>query len=160
MCVTISANMCMHACLHTIVISTNYYWIYSHPSVRPCDLCMSDNYTWNYAGVPESTFQQELRPAPRFEFKKYKKEKVCPPHSMKTRLDEYKALYNQTPEKSWWGWKFYNHSAEEGEWCYCFNCLNDQLCGGLWHAERFSLPGGVNTRNKKRVHVVANFSPH
>eukprot|EP00957_Ditylum_brightwellii_P209019 15359910-Ditylum_brightwellii.AAC.1 len=78
----------------------------------PCDLS-SDDYTWNYDGVPTSDFEMKLEPAPQFEMKKYEKPtNGCGPIQgtmIKPRLKEYESLYpNETVPESWWGWKFFN----------------------------------------------------
>uniref|UniRef100_A0A7S2A067 Uncharacterized protein n=1 Tax=Ditylum brightwellii TaxID=49249 RepID=A0A7S2A067_9STRA len=88
------------------------HWIHSHPSNMPCDLS-SDDYTWNYDGVPTSDFEMKLEPAPQFEMKKYEKPtNGCGPIQgtmIKPRLKEYESLYpNETVPESWWGWKFFN----------------------------------------------------
>ena len=91
------------------------HWIHSHPSNMPCDLS-SDDYTWDYAGVPIGNFEMKLEPAPRFEINKYFKPS-CSFEETKligTRLKEYESLYpNETVPESWWGWKFYDNETTE-----------------------------------------------
>jgi hypothetical protein len=43
-------------------------WVYTHPSVRPCDLYPGRDFTWSYEHVPSVDFVKELRAAPRFDF--------------------------------------------------------------------------------------------
>lgn len=90
------------------------HWIHSHPSARPCDLSDDDRYTWSYKGIPKNSkkFKMKLQPAPRFKSKKYEKETICPTQKLNYLLWEYEVLYNETPSASWWGWKFYDVSAD------------------------------------------------
>ena len=91
------------------------HWIHSHPSNMPCDLS-SDDYTWDYAGIPKADFEMKLESAPRFEINKYFKPRhSCCIEAIKLvgpRLKEYESLYpNETVPESWWGWKFYNNET-------------------------------------------------
>ena len=83
------------------------HWIHSHPSVQPCDLSTSTKYTWGYLDIPEGDFTKKLELAPRFAKKKYDHHNCLQNGVVGARLVEYKALYNETPEDSWWGWDFY-----------------------------------------------------
>lgn len=93
------------------------HWIYSHPTVRPCDLSTS-SYVWNYKFVPEWEMEDalfDLRPAPRFALEQYRVWKTCGEwgFSLRDRLTEYRSLYGEAPSASWWGWKLFNVDYEE-----------------------------------------------
>ena len=91
------------------------HWIHSHPSVRPCDLYTQPDFVWNYEGIPSlERFAQNLHlaQAPRFAHESYLIPGVCDgAGSLQHRLDEYARIYRTTPDRSWWGWELFNHSA-------------------------------------------------
>lgn len=89
------------------------HWIHSHPTVKPCDLYNSANFTWNYDGVPtvnQFKANMELKVAPRFELEAFLKTKIriCTGRgaSKNFRIKEYIGLYNEYPDSDWWGHKF------------------------------------------------------
>ena len=86
------------------------HWIHSHPSVMPCDLSTDPLFTWSYDHVPNEDFEIDLKPAPRFELKVYKKDGVCDDWgtSLSDRLKEYNILYSENVTEAWWGWSFFN----------------------------------------------------
>ena len=43
-------------------------WVYTHPTVRPCDLYPGREFTWAYSNMPDIPFAKEMRAAPRFDF--------------------------------------------------------------------------------------------
>lgn len=85
------------------------HWVHSHPSVRPCDVYESRNFTWNYENIPEvDQFNVNVgaKSAPRFALKVYDKA-LCKRRGegkLKDRLKEYKFLYQELPTSDWWGW--------------------------------------------------------
>lgn len=110
---------------------SNEHWILSAPFVKPCDLYKDSEFTYGYEGLPNATVVDtidlegedsafELQPAPRFPFRTYQG-----PHlgsaeqdywtGLQYRLQEYQALYNETPpwpslgsspsSSTWWGWR-------------------------------------------------------
>mmetsp|Transcript_12860 Transcript_12860/g.22311 ORF Transcript_12860/g.22311 Transcript_12860/m.22311 type:complete len:355 (+) Transcript_12860:48-1112(+) len=97
---------------------SNEHWVYSHFDARPCDLDSSHSYFWGSPG--EKNLQavvdfvslapaRVLQPAPRFDFKSYRR--TCRPcgENMTHLLEEYKELYKEDkePPSTWWGWKFF-----------------------------------------------------
>ncbi len=86
------------------------HWVHSHPSVQPCDLSTNEKYTWGYYGIPLGKFKMDLKPAPRYAMNNYEKPGCwgAGKNTFWPRMIEYKALYNETPSESWWGWDFYN----------------------------------------------------
>jgi hypothetical protein len=84
------------------------HWVYSHPDVLPCDVDGSSSYTWNYYDVPQH-FTPELRPAPRFRFRRYLSPDMPNQHGQREeRINEYKHLYNiDTPPQTWYGWRLF-----------------------------------------------------
>jgi hypothetical protein len=95
----------------------NEHYIHSHPSVQPCDLYTSANYTYGY-GVPENADEADfqLAMAPRFPlFKSYNPPWLVwdPNNQERTelftnlahRVEEYQGLYNETPDETFWGWR-------------------------------------------------------
>jgi hypothetical protein len=93
------------------------HWIHSHPSVKPCDLYTDPKFQYGYrhldisSGLKEGDFEFQL--APRFGLT----EKVgCMGkfgQQFQHRLAEYKFLYNQLPDESWWGWKLWHKEFEK-----------------------------------------------
>ena len=101
------------------------HWVYSHPSVKPCDLYPGKEYTWAYENIPEQHFHKDLRKAPRFEFDVFasilhQKYWYCrgdvssqtPKLYLNNRIWYYKQLYVNvsSPEQSWFLKKFLNAS--------------------------------------------------
>eukprot|EP01082_Thalassiosira_pseudonana_P007062 g6212.t1 g6212 contig22:516-1826(+) len=84
-----------------------------HPSVEPCDLS-TDNFVWNYNGVPSVPFAKDIQPAPRFDFKKYVKNvggcSMRPFDVLQRQIHGYQNIYNTTADEEWWGWGFFNNS--------------------------------------------------
>jgi hypothetical protein len=84
------------------------HWIYSHPTVRPWDV-YSGNFSCGYSNLPDDIVAadfNDLVMAPRFPYKFYRPlEELKPWTGLKHRWKEYQVLYNETPTKSWWGWK-------------------------------------------------------
>ena len=70
---------------HGIGRYTVEHWIYSNPDALPCDLSNS-NFLWEYNGVPDTPFDIDLQPAPRYSFPTYEKRRVCPTPSLNLRL--------------------------------------------------------------------------
>lgn len=86
------------------------HWIASHPSIEPCDLYPNKKFKWGYAGVPKSSsFEMRLKRAPRFDAMEYVMWPECAGRGMdlQQRLLEYEGLYQQRPDDTWWGWKFF-----------------------------------------------------
>jgi hypothetical protein len=95
------------------------HWVHSHPSCNPCDLSNDSKFTWAYQNVPRANFEKQLAMAPRFHRNVYKHSRYCRVYdskkkyktpigfSVQARLQEYKQLYNASPDESWWGWEFY-----------------------------------------------------
>lgn len=102
------------------------HWVYSHPSVRPCDLYPGDEYTWAYENIPDVNFTKDMQKAPRFGFDKFvsllrRSYWYCrEDKSSQTILDylenrkwSYNQLYNTTAlDKSWYLWQFLNLSGD------------------------------------------------
>lgn len=100
------------------------HWIYSHPSVKPCDLYPGREYTWAYENIPDEGFKKNLRKAPRFDFAVYvgllrEKYWYCrEDRSSQTRqgfffnrVFNYYHLYKiPFPDKSWYLWTYLNVS--------------------------------------------------
>lgn len=101
------------------------HWVYSHPTVRPCDLYPGKEYTWAYENIPGVNFVKELKLAPRFEFQVFidllihnywycrnDKSSQSMRSFLKSRKWSYRQLYNITvlPE-SWYLWDFLNGSS-------------------------------------------------
>lgn len=89
------------------------HWAHSHPKVRPCDLYTRPEFTWGYDGLPNrKRFKGniELHAGPRFELIQYLKTDVgyCRGRgiSKQFRINEYIALYNETPGRKWFGHGF------------------------------------------------------
>lgn len=84
------------------------HWIGSAPSMKPCDLYTSARYTWGYDGLPETVdvvHDFELQPAPRFHMAAFRMRKKIGYWATRLhRIEEYRVLYNETPDESWWGW--------------------------------------------------------
>ena len=91
------------------------HWVHSHPSVRPCDLYTQPDFVWNYGKIPSTERLAQnlhLAQAPRFAHDSYLIPGVCDgAGSLQHRLDEYERIYRTTPDRSWWGWEFFNHSV-------------------------------------------------
>ena len=90
------------------------HWVHSHPSIQACDLSTSD-YLWNNNNIPEVCDEFELQAAPRYDWNTFllshlRASSNNPWFQFEHRWAEYKALYNETPPASWFGWKFYNDS--------------------------------------------------
>eukprot|EP01082_Thalassiosira_pseudonana_P007064 g6224.t1 g6224 contig22:22612-23289(+) len=89
------------------------HWVHSHPSVEPCDLS-TDNFVWNYNGVPSVPFAKDIQPAPRFDFKKYVKNvggcSMRPFDVLQRQIHGYQNIYNTTAGGAWWGWGFFNNT--------------------------------------------------
>jgi hypothetical protein len=82
------------------------HWIHSHPSCKPSDLYTNPNYTWGYRGLneyQEGDFEWKL--APRYDLNHWPPR--CQHTDLSHRLQEYRWMYNMTPEKDWWGWNFW-----------------------------------------------------
>jgi len=95
------------------------HWIHSHPTAMPCDLYPNPEFVWGYAGIPTTTegddnFEKNLQMAPRFELHQYIpgiwKTKCLPHTTVQERIAEYEFMYNERPDKSWWGWKTFNQT--------------------------------------------------
>ena len=96
------------------------HWVYSHPSVRPCDLYPGKEYTWAYEHVPDVNFTKDLQMAPRFDFGVFvalllKSYRYCrEDKSMNTKQGylenrkwNYEQLYNiSVLDESWYLWNF------------------------------------------------------
>jgi hypothetical protein len=84
------------------------HWIGSAPSMKPCDLYTSAQFTWGYSGLPSAVDVKtdfKLLPAPRFPMLAYKTMRKTGYWATQLhRLEEYRILYNETPDESWWGW--------------------------------------------------------
>lgn len=89
------------------------HWIYSNPSVKPCDLYTCKEFQWGYdnlhpsSGLRNGDFQLSM--APRYN--------ISESHlgcmmtfgkQLQHRLGEYKFLYDQLPDESWWGWTLWS----------------------------------------------------
>lgn len=88
------------------------HWIYSHPTVVPCDLHRNSTFVWGYANdpiMPGYDFKPELKLAPRFTLDAYLVHKGCGKWGtlLQDRLVEYQSLYGEQPSESWWGWNLY-----------------------------------------------------
>lgn len=142
-------NLTRQSCVGTKKRDSLSYWIYSHPSVRPCDLYNSSDFNWHYDVLPVVGFPKKKEWAPRLQFERYSKKKKCRLQLLEERLKEYDVLYKKAPPSSWWGWNFYSNTEERGEECFCLDCTHDQNCGGLWHANRF--PRKALTENTRTM---------
>merc|ERR1712151_874559 len=88
------------------------HWVYSHPTVVPCDLHNSSSFLWGYSrypSLPGYDFEPELKLAPRFTPDTYGRIRVCGNWglSLQDRLVEYQSLYGEEPPLDWWGWNLY-----------------------------------------------------
>ena len=106
------------------------HWVYSHPSVKPCDLYTGKEYTWAYENIPEGNFIDKayLRMAPRFDFGVFTKllrEKywycrddtssvITPQTYLENRIWYYKQLYGENVSlgKTWYLRNFLNVSTD------------------------------------------------
>ena len=81
------------------------HWIYSHPSVMPCDLSNDEKFIWSYHNVPNVDFEIDLKPAPRFELEAYGEGCVWGQY-IDYRLLEYRDLFGEDIEipLGWFGW--------------------------------------------------------
>lgn len=98
------------------------HWVYSHPSVKPCDLYPGKEFTWAYENIPIVNFTKDLQKAPRFEFDIFvalllrnywfcreDKDAQTREGYLRSRLWSYKNLYNITVlDRSWFLWTFLN----------------------------------------------------
>lgn len=96
------------------------HWIYSHPSAKPCDLYIGQEYTWAYENIPNINFTKDLKKAPRFGFDVFvalllnsywycREDKSFNQRDsyMENRKVNYKLLYNTTElDESWYLWDF------------------------------------------------------
>jgi hypothetical protein len=84
------------------------HWVYSHPSVRPCDTYRG-NFSCGYDNLPDVLAAENfdsIATAPRFPYKFYRPlEELKPWTGIQHRWREYQPLYNETPTESWWGWR-------------------------------------------------------
>lgn len=99
------------------------HWVYSHPSVRPCDLYPGSEYVWGYVNVSRGDdWDMDPRAAPRFAFGDYAHPKGwCRTNHPETlemdkfatlRRRNYELLYNVTDlGNKWWGWDFLERSG-------------------------------------------------
>ncbi|KAG7352387.1 hypothetical protein IV203_008435 [Nitzschia inconspicua] len=94
------------------------HWVYSHPSVRPCDTYRG-NFSCGYDNLPEQLVEKDfdsIEEAPRFPFKFYRpSDELKPWTGIVHRWEEYKVLYNETPTESWWGWKIEEWRKDFGQ---------------------------------------------
>lgn len=102
------------------------HWVYSHPSVRPCDLYPGKEYTWAYENIPNEYFEKDLKEAPRFDFSVFANllrqnywycredtSSETPQGYLENRKWYYKQLYgNVFLGKSWYLRKFLNVSSD------------------------------------------------
>ena len=92
----------------------NEHWIHMHPDLQACDLYPGREFSWAMLNVPEGDFEIDLQMAPRFDFDAY----IAPftrPDIEKPKdtfvnnlLKEFALFYDLQPEKSWWGWDFFD----------------------------------------------------
>jgi hypothetical protein len=107
------------------------HWIHSHPGVKPCDLYTSSTFLHGYKRLPSPNEYMvssrksktkflspklfSLAKAPRFDYDVFAASKICESTGVGTlqdRLEEYEILYKDQPDETWWGWKFWNTSAD------------------------------------------------
>lgn len=93
------------------------HWVHSHPKVDACDLS-SSSFLVGYGGLPSVEHEMKLVRAPRYDrntytFGNYNEAKSKRFFHAYHRLEEYKFLYNETPPETWFGWSFYNYTADE-----------------------------------------------
>jgi hypothetical protein len=89
------------------------HWVHSHPSVKPCDLFTDPDFQWRYQYLSSTSGTRpgdfSLQPAPRFAWNESKRGCMTSfGKHLQHRLAEYKCLYQQLPDDSWWGWKLWN----------------------------------------------------
>lgn len=99
------------------------HWIHSHPTVKPCDLLMDENFVWSYKSNKILNMTLDLQPAPRFPLSvylaRYDKSDMMkhscgynPRNNSKVyeevRVNEYQFLYGEDPPDDWFGWNTYN----------------------------------------------------
>lgn len=90
------------------------HWIYSHPSVRPCDVYKGKEYTWGYDNIPDVNFTKDLQKAPRrnafvnsWYCGVFKKSVNNTNGYLEDRKWNYKQLYNVSMlNESWYLWDF------------------------------------------------------
>ena len=101
------------------------HWIYSHPSVKPCDLATDSNHLWSYNDIPDVDFDMKLMPAPRFELEAYKESCVFGKY-IDYRLLEYRGLYGEHVDipPDWFGW---NHLMKDNSTMLEFG-RNNHIC--------------------------------
>ena len=101
------------------------HWAHSHPSVVPCDLYNGTEYFYGYRKVPDGSFEPDLKMAikrfPRGLYDglydgscgKYKGVTSAGHALVTDRIWGYEMLNRERPDKSWWGWDFFNTSFDE-----------------------------------------------
>ena len=93
------------------------HWIHAHPENKPCDLYTNPKYKWGYNYVPNlKTFEANygLAAAPRFHMTQYVRSRLCTyRYNGQAVLDEFQRVYNLTPSRDWWGWRWFTLTYDE-----------------------------------------------